>query len=551
MIMMNEFTTTAVSLDDWKQLAEASMKGRSLDSLERSAEDGLVIKALYTALDRPDELPQLGSSGWRIAQEIEPASTAAALNAAILAELTGGAQEINLPADQDPGLLPDALDGVVLEAMGFGFAPGGDWRAVAIALGRISERMSSPLSGTIGADPALALVAGQPAEAAMAEADAVACWIRETPAMRAVDGFAIAGDHYHLLGLGPAAELATILTSTVFALRRMEAAGIAPDDALKRMRFRLAAEADLYGSIAKTRAALIVLGQLAEAVGASSDGIEARLHGVTSARHLTRLDTDTNILRNGTALLGLVLGGAGIITARPHDWLTGSTEEGRRLARGGHHLMAAEARLDQVADPAAGAYFIEHLTRDLAACAWSKFQEIESLGGIANAAATITAWAEQASTARQAAVNDGRDTLLGVTIHAARSSAMAEVLPLGDGLRGGAHRPAADWEALRASVAGMPLRCLLLDIDVALTAAPCQRWFQAVGVEAAHLKVEGKVDALAALASAAPAILVVGSPDDAIVEALEAAAPEGCTVVNAQAFAGDKLALMRQLLARS
>ena len=157
-----------------------------------------------------------------------------------------------------------------------------------------------------------------------------------------------------------------MLAEAAHLLRVFDAAGIAPDAGFSRMHCCFAVGADLYGGIAKTRAAAQVFARLAEACGVASGPVLNDLHGVTSARQMTRLDADTNMLRGGTALLGMVLGGVGVATSLPHDWLTGSRMESRRLARNSHHIMAAEARLDQVIDPAAGSFYIDQLTHALA-----------------------------------------------------------------------------------------------------------------------------------------------------------------------------------------
>ena len=119
-------------------------------------------------------------------------------------------------------------------------------------------------------------------------------------------------------------------------LRVFDAAGIAPMDAgFSRMHCCFAVGADLYGGIAaqrQRRAAAqgsVSIGRLAEACGVASGPILNDLQGVTSARQMTRLDADTNMLRGGTALLGMVLGGVGVATSLPHDWLTGSRMESR------------------------------------------------------------------------------------------------------------------------------------------------------------------------------------------------------------------------------
>ena len=60
------------SLNDWKDIAVASLKGRTLESLERKNEDGITIKPLYTEADRPEGVfVSRAAAGWQIATQIE------------------------------------------------------------------------------------------------------------------------------------------------------------------------------------------------------------------------------------------------------------------------------------------------------------------------------------------------------------------------------------------------------------------------------------------------------------------------------------------------
>lgn len=545
---MKSLDPTAASFDEWRDIAEASIDGRRLDSLDRNTEDGFAVKALYSAADLPEALPNLGQPGWVVAQELEPARDAATLNRMLLEELSGGAGRVDLPARTDPLLLADALTGVEVGAAGFGFAPGSDWRQAGemlLRLGRTGDSAAdSRPRDSLGADPVLpALHAGED------ESDALAGWMGQAgPELSDAMAAAIAGDEYHQLGLTPAQELAVVLASTTHVLRRFEACGIAPAATLGRMEWRFAGEADLYGTIAKTRALAVLLHQLVEAVGGETGGIGQRIHGITSNRHLSRLDPETNILRNGTALLGMALGGAGIITARPHDWLTGASPAALRLARNAQHLLAAEGRLAAVADPASGSYFIEGLTRDLALRAWKLFQKLEASGGIVKTTGMVGQWAADAVEARGSAVNEGREKLLGVTAHPGRrdSSGIAGLVEGAFGLRGGPVRPSADWEELRARAVGAPLRCLLMDVGGDGKAGGCRRWFQAVGLEPVAMQCATRKEAEAAIASAHPDILVLdgaGEPDS-----YRKAAGKGCRIVPAGAFGGNCRDLMRELL---
>jgi methylmalonyl-CoA mutase len=68
------------------------------------------------------------------------------------------------------------------------------------------------------------------------------------------------------------------------------------------------------------------------------------------------------------------------LTVRPYD--AGREEASvygpvfsRRIARNVQHLLKLEAGFGSVADPAAGSYYVENLTRQMVMRAWEDFVE--------------------------------------------------------------------------------------------------------------------------------------------------------------------------------
>ena len=102
---------------------------------------------------------------------------------------------------------------------------------------------------------------------------------------------------------------------------------------------------------------------------------------VVSARFRADVYTDdlhTNMIAATTMAMSAVLGGADRLTVLPFD--TGREEQSpypqafsRRIARNVQQLLKLESGLAEVADPAAGSYYIEQLTRQLAEKAWEEF----------------------------------------------------------------------------------------------------------------------------------------------------------------------------------
>ena len=127
-----------------------------------------------------------------------------------------------------------------------------------------------------------------------------------------------------------------------------------------------------------------------------------RLIGRPSLRMMSLLYPEQNMLRTTTALLGGAIGGADAMAALGHDYLSGESEEARRLARMTQLIMIEESSLSRSLDPASGSAFIENRTDDLASAAWTQFQTIEAQGGlpIFAEAGSLAAWADDKGSAR-------------------------------------------------------------------------------------------------------------------------------------------------------
>ena len=348
----------------WTELASKALKVDDLALLNRVTEDGITIQPLYLAEDRPevisDAASALSAQGWKMVQYVEPAQDAATLNRAILDELEGGASGIIFTADQDIALIPQAMTGVYLDAISVELNASQDPVASAkmlTALWQDHNIAPDDADGAIGMDGMASPVLTN------AEFDAAAYGVTLKAVMDIAQDWprlsvaSVGGVKWHHLGLTPAQEMASTMAEVVMVLRHAESQGIDLDQMVQSMRFGLVFDADLYQGLAKARAFKTVLFKLLAAMGVSPD-VQSRLaqqcHGITAERMLSRLDTDTNILRNGTAMLAASLSGFGHLTAMPHDWLTGSTEHGRRIARNMHHLWRMKGNWGRSLTPPKG-----------------------------------------------------------------------------------------------------------------------------------------------------------------------------------------------------
>ena len=100
------------------------------------------------------------------------------------------------------------------------------------------------------------------------------------------------------------------------------------------------------------------------------------------ARSLTAQSIDNNVVRTTVQALAAVLGGAQSLHTNSRDEaLALPTEEAARLALRTQQILAYEAGVTETPDPLAGSYYVESLTNELEAAAWTYLDEIESLGG--------------------------------------------------------------------------------------------------------------------------------------------------------------------------
>ncbi len=397
----------------WLALVEKALKGGDFDRrlVSRTA-DGLKISPLYGRAEAPQGLagqqpgaaPYLrGASAatitppWDIRQ-IHAEPDAGGANAAILEDLEGGATSLKLQIAgsgrlglaPDAGTLGAALKGVMLDVCPIALDAGEEVATAAASLGELWKAAGiSEIArlGAFNADPLGTLARTgslrQPLDAAMSEAAALAKSALGAPHLTAL----VADGHpYHAAGASEAQELAIVLATLAAYLRALDAAGIAPADALPKIAINLAVDADQILGLAKLRAARRLVWQVADACGAGNAVAHMTFGAETSLRMMAKHDPWVNMLRTTIACATAAMGGAQSITVLPFTWALGQPDAfARRMARNTHLVLQEESGLGRVLDPAGGSFAIETLTADLAATAWKLFQEIEAAGGMAAA----------------------------------------------------------------------------------------------------------------------------------------------------------------------
>jgi methylmalonyl-CoA mutase len=93
-------------------------------------------------------------------------------------------------------------------------------------------------------------------------------------------------------------------------------------------------------------------------------------------------------------------------------------------------FLQQESGTTRIIDPWGGSYYVERLTRDLAAKAWSHIQEVEELGGMAKAieAGVPKLRIEEASAKTQARIDAGKQAVIGVNKYKPTDEDRIEIL---------------------------------------------------------------------------------------------------------------------------
>jgi methylmalonyl-CoA mutase len=154
------------------------------------------------------------------------------------------------------------------------------------------------------------------------------------------------------------------------------------------------------------------------------------------------------MLRTTVACFAACVGGADAITERPFDAALGRPDAlARRIARNTPALLLEESHVGAVLDPAGGSWLHEALTEELAGAAWAVFTDVEKGGGLA-AGLTDGSIAERIDAARRervAALVDGTESIVGVTVFPLEDEKLLERAPAPEPPSGGL--PRIRWES--------------------------------------------------------------------------------------------------------
>ncbi|MBM3404706.1 MAG: methylmalonyl-CoA mutase small subunit [Bacteroidetes bacterium] len=397
----------AIPTSGWEEKIREELKGGDYDKkpVWQTAE-GFRVKPYYRAEDLND-LPYLAANPaespfvrgtrkdqntWIIRQDIETSDITKA-NTWACDAIKNGAQEVGLNVKniRTTADLKKLLEGIDPEKQRISFMAATSFPgAFKLLLSMAKEMEVSPknLQGSLNFDPlSYLLLKGtfyQTWEANLVEgAELIRMAKKHAPAYRTLT---VNAHYFADAGATIVQELGYALSAGNEYLANLTTAGIPAEDIFKRMIFSFAISGNYFMEIAKFRAARLLWSKVAEAYGVKPDISAAMfIHAMNTTWNKTLPDPYVNMLRTTTEAMSAILGGADSLNVLPFDITYKEPEDfSRRVARNQQNVLKEEAYLDKIVDPAAGSYYIEHLTDVIASHAWNLFLEIEKGDGFLN-----------------------------------------------------------------------------------------------------------------------------------------------------------------------
>jgi len=239
---------------------------------------------------------------------------------------------------------------------------------------------------------------------------------------------------YHLQEAGATAdlELAYTLADGVEYARAGLATGMTIDQFAPRLSFFWAIGMNFFMEVAKMRAGRMLWAKLIKQFEPKSDkSLSLRTHSQTSGWSLTAQDVFNNVTRTCIEAMASTQGHTqSLHTNALDEALALPTDFSARIARNTQLFLQQESGTCRVIDPWGGSYYVERLTRELAARAWEHIQEVEQSGGMAKAIETgiPKMRIEEAAARTQARIDSGRQTVVGVNKYKVEDEQPIDVL---------------------------------------------------------------------------------------------------------------------------
>ena len=235
------------------------------------------------------------------------------------------------------------------------------------------------------------------------------------------NSISISGYHMQEAGATTEIELAYTLANGLEYLKKGLEIGMDIDDFAPRLSFFWGIGMNHFKEIAKLRAARLLWAKIVKQFNPKkTKSMALRTHCQTSGWSLTAQDPFNNITRTCMEAAAAVFGGTqSLHTNALDEAIALPTDFSARIARNTQLYLQKETKIIHTVDPWAGSYYVETLTHQIAAEAWSMIQEIEAHGGMTKAieAGIPKLKIEEAAAIKQARIDSARDIIVGVNAY--------------------------------------------------------------------------------------------------------------------------------------
>jgi methylmalonyl-CoA mutase len=232
------------------------------------------------------------------------------------------------------------------------------------------------------------------------------------------NSISISGYHMQEAGATADLEMAYTLADGLEYVKTGIKAGLGVDQFAPRLSFFWALGMNYFMEIAKMRAARVIWAKLIKQFNPKNPkSMSLRTHSQTSGWSLTEQDPYNNVVRTCVEAMAAALGHTqSLHTNSLDEAIALPTDFSARIARNTQLYLQNETGITKVIDPWAGSYLVEYLTDSLIKKGWEHILEIETLGGMTKAieAGIPKMRIEEAAARRQARIDSGQETIVGV-----------------------------------------------------------------------------------------------------------------------------------------
>ena len=253
------------------------------------------------------------------------------------------------------------------------------------------------------------------------------------------NSISISGYHIREAGSTAVQELAFTLSNGKAYVQAAQAKGLDINVFGKRLSFFFNAHNNLFEEVAKFRAARTMWATIMKDLGATDEkALMLRFHTQTGGATLTAQQAHNNISRVTVQTIAAVLGGTQSLHTNGFDEALGlPTQEAASIALRTQQIVAFESGIADTADPLAGSYFVENLTKEIEGKSWELIKQIDQMGG--SVAAIETGFMQnkiaESAYAYQKAIESNEKIIVGVNQFRNDSEVDIPILKINESIR--------------------------------------------------------------------------------------------------------------------